>query len=297
MTFPRIPTKDRQMPDLIPMDFDGNEVSYFLDDQGEPWWPAQGPCVLLGYDKSNISHILGRLDEDEKELKVITSGRGNAGKQWCVNEPGMFSLILWSEKPEAKTFKRWLTHEVLPAIRKHGRYTITDRDIISGFLSPVFLPWEKRFELDFFQAVCRVYGQPIPTDDKHSPMVGWFIGKYVYDVLPVVVRAEMDIVNPIVDKKAGTRKLKLHQLLKEERVKDFLEKRITQLMSVMASCRGQHAKELFRERMAVHDDTQGIRVSLPLSRANRTILSMILPEQISLFPDEEAGGTDRHNNS
>jgi prophage antirepressor-like protein len=267
------------MPALIAMDFDGHEVSYFLDEAAEPWWPAKGPCILLGYGASNVSHILGRLDEDEKELKTITRSSGMALKQWCVNEAGMYALILWSEKPEAKTFKRWLTHEVLPSIRRSGRYTITDRDLIAGFLSPVFLPWERRFEQSFFEEICRVYGQPKPQGTKHSPMVGWFIAKYIYDVLPTAVRAEMDMLNPIIDKKDGTRKLKLHQLLKEERVKDFLVKRIEQVMTVMRLCRGQQAKEKFHEQMALHDSTIGLEVKL--SEANRVILSVLLPQQLA----------------
>ncbi len=143
----------------------------------------------------------------------------------------------------------------------------------------MFLPWEKRFELKFFQEVCRIYGQPIPTSHKHSPMVGWFIGKYVYDILPAPVRAEMDIINPIIDKKDGSRKLTLHQLLKEERIKDFLTKRLEQLMTVMRLCQGQNAKEKFHEQMALHDATVGLEVRL--SEANRVVLSMVLPQQLA----------------
>jgi prophage antirepressor-like protein len=273
------------MPHLIPMDFNGDEVAYFLDDAGQPWWPAQGPCGVLGYGASNVSHILGRLDQDEKELKLTTrKSNGATKREWCVNEAGMYRLILDSQKPEAQQFKRWLFHEVLPAIRKQGRYAVTNRDLIAGFLSPAFLPWERRFELSFFQEVCRVYDQPIPTTTKHSPMVGWFIAKYVYDVLPAPVRAEMDIINPIVNKHDGSRKLKLHQLLQEERIKDFLEKRLEQLMTIMRLCKGQHAKDKFHEQIALHDATIGLEVRL--SEANRVILSLVLPQQLTLaFPE------------
>lgn len=266
------------MPALIPMDFDGHEVSYFLDAEGQPWWPAQGPCRVLGY--VNVRQAVGRLRDDEKGVYPVDT-LGGPQKVWCINEAGMFRLIFGSEKPEAEIFRCWVFHEVLPSIRKHGRYSITDRDLISGFLSPVFLPWERRFELAFFQEVCRVYGQSIPTTSKHSPMVGWFIGKYVYDILPPPVRNEMDIVNPIVDKKAGTRQLKLHQLLKEDRVKDFLVKRLEQLMTVMRLCQGGNAKDKFHEQMALHDATIGLEVKL--SEANRLILSIVLPEQLLLL--------------
>jgi prophage antirepressor-like protein len=272
------------MRDLIPSDFNGENISYFLEDDGTPWWPARAPCVLLGYDASNASHILDRLDSDEKELKVTTrKSNGATKREWCVNEAGMYSLILWSEKPEAKQFKRWLTHEVLPTIRRQGRYSISDRDIINGFLSPVFQPWEKRFELEFFQEVCRVYGQPIPKDDKHSPMMASFMSTYIYKILPVPVRKEMDHLNPIFDKKEGTRKLRLHQLLKEERVKDFLTKRIEQLMTILRLCRGPEAKKRFKIMIAEHDTRVGI--TIPIEQNQHFILSMILPEQMTLFDE------------
>jgi prophage antirepressor-like protein len=270
--------QERAMPDLISMDFNGDEVTYVLDDTGEPLWPIQAPCKILGY--ADIPQVLDRLDDDEKRRYPIPITSKSTMRVWCVNEAGMYRLIFRSEKPEAEQFRRWLFHEVLPAIRKHGRYSITNRDLIAGFLSPAFLPWERRFELSFFQEVCRVYGQPIPTTTKHSPMVGWFIAKYVYDVLPPAVRAEMDIINPIVDKKDGSRKLKLHQLLQEERIKDFLEKRLEQLMTIMRLCKGQNAKDKFHEQIALHDATIGLEVKL--SETNRVILSLVLPQQLSL---------------
>ena len=67
-----------------------------------------------------------RLDEDEKMTLHSTQGhsgqRGGAQSMTIVNEPGLYSLVLGSRKPEAKTFKRWITHEVIPSIRKHGAY-------------------------------------------------------------------------------------------------------------------------------------------------------------------------------
>jgi hypothetical protein len=98
------------------------------------------------------------------------------------------------------------------------------------------------------------------------------------------VQREMDAMNPIVNKKDGTRKLRLHQLLKEERVKDFLVKRIEQLLTIMRFCTGSQAKECFYTMVTEHDAKVGIQI--PIEQSQRFVLSMILPSpQLSLFKD------------
>lgn len=82
---------------------------------GEPWFIAADVCRIL--DLGNPSQALTRLDADEVTLISNEGSRGNA-----INEPGLYSLILGSRKPEAKAFKRWVTHQVLPQIRKTGAY-------------------------------------------------------------------------------------------------------------------------------------------------------------------------------
>lgn len=89
---------------------------------GEPWFVAVDVCAALGLD--NTTKALLRLDEDEQALisiQGIHSGPGNPMVN-VVNESGLYSLVLGSRKPEAKKFKKWVTSEVLPAIRKTGRY-------------------------------------------------------------------------------------------------------------------------------------------------------------------------------
>lgn len=71
---------------------------------------------------ANSSDAVSRLDDDEMNTVVLTDGiRGNQQKV-IVNEPGLYTLVLSSRKPEAKAFKRWITHEVIPSIRKYGLY-------------------------------------------------------------------------------------------------------------------------------------------------------------------------------
>lgn len=87
---------------------------------GEPWFVAVDVCKSL--EISNPSMALNRLDDDEKMTLNSTDGhsgkRGGAQSLNIVNEPGLYSLVIGSKKPEAKKFKRWITHEVIPKSRK-----------------------------------------------------------------------------------------------------------------------------------------------------------------------------------
>ena len=87
---------------------------------GEPWFVAADVCRIL--DISNPSDALSRLDEDEKNTLVLIEGIPGNPEKKVVNEPGLYTLILGSRKPEAKAFKRWVTHEVIPSIRRTGLY-------------------------------------------------------------------------------------------------------------------------------------------------------------------------------
>lgn len=86
---------------------------------GEPWFVAADVCSVLGI--GNTSQAVSYLDVDERQAALISSEGGERSLN-VVNEPGLYSLVLRSRKPEAKAFKRWITHEVLPEIRRTGRY-------------------------------------------------------------------------------------------------------------------------------------------------------------------------------
>ena len=93
-----------------------------LNLNGEPWFVAVDVCSVLALSHPTIA--VSRLDEDERAKFNL----GRQGDATIVNEPGLYTLVLGSRKPEAKAFKRWITHEVIPAIRKHGVY-ITDEKL------------------------------------------------------------------------------------------------------------------------------------------------------------------------
>lgn len=89
-----------------------------LNIDGEPWFVASDVCKALDIDPTSTR----RLDDDEKNTLRLTQGIPGNPNVTVVNEPGLYTLVLGSRKPEAKAFKRWITHEVIPSIRKHGGY-------------------------------------------------------------------------------------------------------------------------------------------------------------------------------
>lgn len=109
--------------------FDNNPVTTFestmfgqvrtMNIEGNPWFVAADVCRAL--EMSDVNMSIRRLDEDEKGTSSICT-LGGTQKMSIVNEPGLYTLVLGSRKPQAKAFKRWITHEVIPQIRKTGGY-------------------------------------------------------------------------------------------------------------------------------------------------------------------------------
>lgn len=91
-----------------------------LSIDGEPWFVAKDVCDAL--DLSNPSVAVSALDDDERAKFNL----GRQGETNIISEPGLYKLVMRSRKPEAKAFQRWVTHDVLPAIRRHGAYATPD---------------------------------------------------------------------------------------------------------------------------------------------------------------------------
>ena len=103
------------MNELQIFNYGDNEIRTIEKEDGI-WWVLADVCKVL--DVKNITDTANRLEDDER-------GRFNLGRQgeaWIINESGLYNVILRSDKPEAVPFRRWVTHEVLPSIRKHGAY-------------------------------------------------------------------------------------------------------------------------------------------------------------------------------
>lgn len=94
-------------------------VRIVMKDQ-EPWFVAKDICNCL--EINNSRQALIRLDDDEKSSVILNDGTPGNPEKSIVNEYGLYSLVLSSRKPEAKEFKRWITHDVIPQIRKTGQY-------------------------------------------------------------------------------------------------------------------------------------------------------------------------------
>ena len=88
--------------------------------ESEPWFVSADVCRALQI--KNPSDAVERLDPDEKNTLVLNEGIPGNPNVTVVNEPGLYTLVLGSRKAEARRFKRWITHEVIPSIRKHGAY-------------------------------------------------------------------------------------------------------------------------------------------------------------------------------
>lgn len=104
--------------------FNFNDISFrVITKDSEPWFIVSDICAVL--EINNPSQAISYLDDDEKNTLIINEGnRGNPEKA-IINESGLYSLILRSRKPEAKRFKKWVTSEVLPSIRKTGSYSLS----------------------------------------------------------------------------------------------------------------------------------------------------------------------------
>ena len=126
-----------------------NQITVFASDKfgdvrivqigNEPWFVGKDIATALGYGegKSLANAVANHVDvEDKGVTKMMTPG----GKQnvTIINESGLYALILSSKLPQAKEFKHWVTHEVLPSIRKHGAY-LTDNALQEARTSPDFL--------------------------------------------------------------------------------------------------------------------------------------------------------------
>lgn len=106
---------------IIPFYYKSKTVRVIQDENGDPWWVAKDVCKILGLEDTHKA--IQRLDEDEKGRKIIPT-LGGKQEMLVINEPGLYALMLRSNKQEAKQFKKWVTHNVLPTIRKTGKYEI-----------------------------------------------------------------------------------------------------------------------------------------------------------------------------
>ena len=179
---------------------------------GEPWWVLKDVCAVLGLSDTN--KVADRLDDDElTRIKFVSGGQNR--EMYAVNESGLYNVILRSDKPEAKAFKRWVTHEVLPSIRKHGAYmtpeilhkATSDPDFMIGILTALKGEQEKNAAL-------------AAESDKQKQIIGELKPKadYVDYILSSI--GTMTITQIAADYSMSAKKL--NKILKEERIQRYV---------------------------------------------------------------------------
>ena len=107
-----------------------NSPIRMIESNGETWWVLKDICKLLSIE--NHKNITKRLEEDEVGTFELPHPQSKEKKleMLCVNESGLYSVILRSDKPEAKAFRRWITHEILPEIHRTGEYNAISTEIL-----------------------------------------------------------------------------------------------------------------------------------------------------------------------
>lgn len=106
------------MPNIIPFTFQAHDVRV-VEIDGQPWFVGADVCAVL--DHGNHRQALARVDEDDKGVHILDTPGGRQNLT-VINESGLYALVLTSRKAEAKRFKKWVTSEVLPSIRRTGSY-------------------------------------------------------------------------------------------------------------------------------------------------------------------------------
>lgn len=161
-------------------DFKGAALRTLIDENGEPWFVAKDVCDVL--ELSNVGQALARLDDDEKSSITLNDGTPGNPNRAIVSESGLYALVLASRKPEAHEFKRWVTHEVLPQIRKTGGYIpTTDADDDMTILAKAVMIGQRTME----QQQRKIAAQQTRIDELQPKASMWDNFVDIPDVLSV----------------------------------------------------------------------------------------------------------------
>lgn len=187
-----------------------NEVSIFKFEESftirtvvkdsEPWFVAKDVCEVLGL--TNPSEALKSLDSDEKSTLRNSEGRAGAGAQCfnIINESGLYALVIRSNKPNARKFRKWITSEVLPAIRKTGRY-----DIRREAEKQPDAPLNSASAVAGRFSMLRYHGVEVIPGDELRRRLGITKGKlsaWLYSYRPMIDGVDFFHVNGVTDKLA-----------------------------------------------------------------------------------------------
>ena len=168
------------------------QIRVVKDDRGEPWFVASDACGILGI--SDVSAACRKLEEADKGRYPLPTP-GGVQEVLTISEAGLYWLIVRSDKPQAKPFIRWVTHEVLPAIRRTGQYVVPDRKPTRWGWQPIrVIMREKGYTAKDFVQSANALNLPVPTFSGGN-FAAWSYG----GCLPaesLVVRAEALLGEP-----------------------------------------------------------------------------------------------------
>lgn len=123
------------MDKIQPFDFNGINVRTLTDERGEPWFVLKDVCDVLGMQAPHM--VAKRLDQQDRNTTSVLASDGKRYQTTVVNESGLYDVILDSRKPQAREFRRWVTSEVIPSIRKTGAYgapVMTGKELMAAAL-------------------------------------------------------------------------------------------------------------------------------------------------------------------
>lgn len=130
---------------LVAFQFGKREVRTVIVDN-EPWFVAKDVAEILGYSTAN--RMTERLDDDEKGTRKLCTLGGDQ-EMTIINESGLYNAILGSNKPDAKKFKKWVTAEVLPSIRKYGAYAVSPELLVDRLVASIHENERMKCQLEF----------------------------------------------------------------------------------------------------------------------------------------------------
>ncbi|GEL74613.1 P63C domain-containing protein [Myxococcus virescens] len=224
---------------LQPFMFDNTPVRTVIGPDGEPWLMATDVCAILGL--SNPRDAVGRLDDDEKATVGNADGQPGRGAQTfnIISESGVWALTMRSRKPEAKRFRKWVTKEVIPSIRKTGAYNpsmATVRQAVAErFLRVGLAPWMKRFPDAFYEEIFRLRGWPWQGPGTPRPgVIAYYTNDLIYERLAPDLLRMLRERNP-VDAHTKKRPSKHHQHLSDDVGHPGLERHLYSVICIMRS--------------------------------------------------------------
>lgn len=167
------------MSDIVSFTYNVPANIRTINRDNEPWFVAKDVCEILGLN--DVSKACERLESDDKGVHPIPTP-GGTQEMLVINEPGLYWLIVRSDKPAAKPFIRWVTHEVLPSIRKTGGYELPGRRVLGSRTK-----WGRQPVMDAIKRQGRTQGrftQELIASEKHTDgslnagkIMSYFTGK------------------------------------------------------------------------------------------------------------------------